>query len=162
MRIWGGLPTTGPAAPPSSPGRHRRAHPARRAQITPPFPPGRAGRMRHRLPAGERAGPPRRALAGLPQQARAGSRGALRADAGDLAGQLARAAPGEHIAFAIGARPIAPLGRLPDGAAGDGWRQRPARRRPGRRAGLPARLVPGGCVAAVPPGPGGPVDGPVR
>jgi hypothetical protein len=24
MRRWGGLPTTGPAAPPSSPGRHRR------------------------------------------------------------------------------------------------------------------------------------------
>ncbi len=51
----------------------------------------------------------RRALAGLPQQARAGGRVALRADAGYFAGQLARARD-EHIAFAIGARRIAPLG----------------------------------------------------
>jgi hypothetical protein len=70
-----------------------------------------------------RRGPPRRALAGLPQQARAGSRGALRAGAGYLAGQLARAARGEHIAFAVSARPIAPLGRLPDAAADDDWRE---------------------------------------
>ena len=39
------------------------------------------------------------------------------------AGYLARAARGEHIAFAIGAKRIAPLGRLLDGAAGDDWRE---------------------------------------
>ena len=79
--------------------------------------------MRRRRPAGEPAGPaaPR---AGRPAAAPPGREpGALRADAGYLAGQLARAAPGEHIAFAIGARPIAPLGRLPDGAAEDDWRE---------------------------------------
>jgi len=38
---------------------------------------------------------------------RAGIGRALRAGAGYLAGQLARAATGEHIAFAIGARRIA-------------------------------------------------------
>ena len=51
----------------------------------------------------------RRALAGLPARARAGRRVAMRADAGYFAGQLARAAHGEHVAFAIGARRIAPL-----------------------------------------------------
>ena len=34
---------------------------------------------------------------------------ALRAGTGYLAGQLARRRPGEHIAFAVSARPIAPL-----------------------------------------------------
>jgi hypothetical protein len=61
----------------------------------------------------------RRALAALPAAARAG-RVALRADAGYFAGQLARAAHDAHIAFAIGAKRIAPLWRLlaglPDGA----------------------------------------------
>ena len=71
------------------------AHPPAARRSRRPFPPGRAGR----------------------------EPGALRADAGYLAGQLARAAPGEHIAFAIGARPIAPQGGLPDGAAQDDWRQ---------------------------------------
>ncbi len=65
----------------------------------------------------------RRALAGLPQQARAGGRVALRAGAGYFAGQLARAARDEHIAFAIGARRIAPLWRLLDGVAEDDWRE---------------------------------------
>jgi len=153
------------------PGQRRRhpaltaiaGHPARRAEIPPPLPAraraaGGTGHPRAGAPA-----LPRRALAGLPQQARAGSRGALRADAGDLAGQLARAARGEHIAFAAGARRIAPLGRLPDGAARDDWREGGRhRRRPGRRAGSPARPVPGGYVAAAPPGPGGPVDGLLR
>ena len=46
---------------------------------------------------------------------------ALRADAGYFAGQLARAAHDEKIAFAIGARRIAPLWRLLDGIAGDDW-----------------------------------------
>jgi hypothetical protein len=64
----------------------------------------------------------RRALACLPQRARAGGRVALRADAGYFAGQLARAAHDEHIAFAIGARRIAPLWRLLDGIAEDDWR----------------------------------------
>ena len=55
----------------------------------------------------------RRALAALPQRARAGRRAAMRADAGYFAGALARAAHDERIRFAIGARRIAPLWRLP-------------------------------------------------
>ena len=63
----------------------------------------------------------RRALAVLPQQARASGRVALRADAGYFAGALARAAHDEHIGFAIGAKRIAPLWRLLAGLAEDGW-----------------------------------------
>jgi Transposase DDE domain group 1 len=63
----------------------------------------------------------RRALAGLPARARAGGRVAMRADAGYFAGQLARAAHEEHIAFAIGAKRIAPLWRLLDGIADEDW-----------------------------------------
>ena len=62
----------------------------------------------------------RRALACLPAAARAGRVG-LRADAGYFAGQLARAAHDAKIAFAIGARRIAPLWRLLDGIAEDAW-----------------------------------------
>jgi hypothetical protein len=62
----------------------------------------------------------RRALAALPAAARAGRVG-LRADAGYFAGQLARAAHDAHIAFAIGARRIAPLWRLLAGLADDAW-----------------------------------------
>jgi hypothetical protein len=62
----------------------------------------------------------RRALAALPAAVRAG-RVALRADAGYFAGQLARAAHEEKIAFAIGARRIAPLWRLLAGLADDAW-----------------------------------------
>jgi hypothetical protein len=62
----------------------------------------------------------RRALACLPAAARAGRVG-LRADAGYFAGQLARAAHDERIAFAIGARRIAPLWRLLDGIAEEDW-----------------------------------------
>jgi hypothetical protein len=62
----------------------------------------------------------RRALDALPRRARAG-RVAVRADAGYFAGQLARAAHDEHIAFAIGARRIAPLWRLLDGISDDDW-----------------------------------------
>ena len=134
MRIWGGLPTTG----------QRRRHqalavialePARRAQITPPFPPGRAGRRRHRPPAGGSAGP---AAAGTGREP-----GALRADVGYLAGQLARAAPAStaRSPSAPGGSPR--KGRLPDGATR-------------------GRLARGGYVAVVPAAPGGPVDGPVR
>jgi hypothetical protein len=64
----------------------------------------------------------RRALACLPRRVRAGGRVAMRADAGYFAGQLARAAHDEGIAFAIGARRIAPLWRLLDGIAEDDWR----------------------------------------
>src|SRR5260221_12989846 len=46
----------------------------------------------------------------------------MRADAGYFAGALARAAHDEHIAFAIGARRIAPLWRLLDGIGEDDWR----------------------------------------
>jgi hypothetical protein len=63
----------------------------------------------------------RRALACLPAATRAGGRVALRADAGYFAGQLARAAHDEHIAFAIGAKRIAPLWRLLGGIAEDDW-----------------------------------------
>jgi hypothetical protein len=62
----------------------------------------------------------RRALAALPAAARAG-RVALRADAGYFAGQLARAAHDEKIAFAIGAKRIAPLWRLLAGIAENDW-----------------------------------------
>jgi hypothetical protein len=63
----------------------------------------------------------RRALGCLPAAARASGRVALRADAGYFAGALARAAHDEKIAFAIGAKRIAPLWRLLDGLAGDAW-----------------------------------------
>ena len=59
----------------------------------------------------------RRALAALPERARAGGRVAARVDAGYFAGQVARAAHDEHIFFAIGARRIAPLWRLPAASA---------------------------------------------
>jgi Transposase DDE domain group 1 len=63
----------------------------------------------------------RRALAALPAAARASGRVGLRADAGYFAGQLARAAHDEKIAFAIGAKRIAPLWRLLAGLAEDDW-----------------------------------------
>jgi hypothetical protein len=63
----------------------------------------------------------RRALAALPRRARESGRVAMRADAGYFAGALARAAHGEHIAFAIGARRIAPLWRLLAGLADEDW-----------------------------------------
>jgi Transposase DDE domain group 1 len=63
----------------------------------------------------------RRALAGLPQQARASGQVAMRADAGYFAGALARAAHDEHVGFAIGAKRIAPLWRLLTGLAEDDW-----------------------------------------
>ncbi len=55
---------------------------------------------------------------GCPAAAWHSGRVALRADAGYFAGQLARAA---HIAFAIGAKRIAPLWRLLAGIAEDAW-----------------------------------------
>jgi hypothetical protein len=63
----------------------------------------------------------RRALAALPPRARASGRVAMRADAGYFAGQLARAAHDAKIAFAIGAKRIAPLWRLLAGIADDDW-----------------------------------------
>jgi len=63
----------------------------------------------------------RRALASLPERARQSGRVAMRADAGYFAGQLARAAHDAHIAFAIGAKRIAPLWRLLAGIAEDHW-----------------------------------------
>jgi hypothetical protein len=65
----------------------------------------------------------RRALGCLPEQARAGGRVGLRADAGYFAGRLARAAHDEHICFAIGAKRIAPLWRLLSGIAEEDWRE---------------------------------------
>jgi hypothetical protein len=61
-----------------------------------------------------------RALAALPARARAG-RIRLRADAGYFAGQLARAALFADVEFAIGARRTAPLWRLLDSVAAQGW-----------------------------------------
>jgi hypothetical protein len=63
----------------------------------------------------------RRALAGLPPQARGSGRVALRADAGYFAGALARTAHDKHISFAIGAKRIAPLWRLLAGIADEDW-----------------------------------------
>ena len=63
----------------------------------------------------------RRALGCLPAAARASGRVATRADAGYFAGQLARAAHDARIAFAIGAKRIAPLWRLLAGIAEDDW-----------------------------------------
>ena len=63
----------------------------------------------------------RRALASLPERARASGRVAMRADAGYFAGQLARAAHDAQISFAIGAKRIAPLWRLLAGIAEDDW-----------------------------------------
>jgi hypothetical protein len=63
----------------------------------------------------------RRALAALPHRVRASGRVAMRADAGYFAGQLARAAHDAKIAFAIGAKRIAPLWRLLAGIAEDDW-----------------------------------------
>jgi Transposase DDE domain group 1 len=63
----------------------------------------------------------RRALAALPAAARASGRVAMRADAGYFAGQLARAAHEEKIAFAIGAKRMAPLWRLLAGIPEDAW-----------------------------------------
>jgi hypothetical protein len=65
----------------------------------------------------------RRALAALPAAARASGRVAMRADAGYFAGALARAAHEEKIAFAIGAKRIAPLWRLLAGIAEDAWHE---------------------------------------
>lgn len=61
-----------------------------------------------------------RALAALPVPARAG-RIRVRADAGYFAGQLARACLFANVEFAIGARRTAPLWRLLDDVAADGW-----------------------------------------
>ena len=72
-------------------------------------------------PRASAAGLLRRALACLPRRARDSGRVALRADAGYFAGQLARAAHDEKIAFAIGAKRIAPLWRLLDGIAEEDW-----------------------------------------
>jgi hypothetical protein len=65
----------------------------------------------------------RRALAALPAAARQSGRVAMRADAGYFAGQLARAAHEEKIAFAIGAKRIAPLWRLLAGIAEQDWHE---------------------------------------
>ena len=65
----------------------------------------------------------RRALASLPERARRSGRVAMRADAGYFAGQLARAAHGAQIGFAIGAKRIAPLWRLLAGIAEDDWHE---------------------------------------
>jgi len=68
-----------------------------------------------------------RALAALPQAVRDGARAAgrkiaLRADAGYFAGDLARAAAGHRVEFAIGARRITSMWRALAGIADDAWR----------------------------------------
>lgn len=71
-------------------------------------------------PRATAAGLLKRALAGLPQRVCRGNV-ALRVDAGYFAGQLARAASEENIAFAIGAKRIAPLWRLLSGIGETDW-----------------------------------------
>ena len=68
-----------------------------------------------------------RALAALPQAVRdgaaaAGRKIALRADAGYFAGDLARAAAAEGMAFAIGAKRITSMWRALAGIPADAWR----------------------------------------
>ncbi len=68
-----------------------------------------------------------RALAALPRAVRegavaAGRKIALRADAGYFAGELARAAAKEDMAFAIGAKRIGSMWRALAGIPGDAWR----------------------------------------
>ena len=68
-----------------------------------------------------------RALAALPQAVRDGARAAgrriaLRADAGYFAGELARAAAKENMAFAIGAKRITSMWKALAGIAEDAWR----------------------------------------
>ena len=101
----------------------------------------------------------RRALACLPERARASGRVAMRADAGYFAGPLARAAHDAHIGFAIGAKRIAPLWRLLAGIAEEDWQRRSTwtmRRSPSPV--LPG-LVAGEHPAADPPGAPGPGPG---
>ena len=74
-------------------------------------------------PRATAAGLLRRALACLPRRARECGRVAVRADAGYFAGALARAAHEENIAFAIGAKRIAPLWRLLAGITEDDWHE---------------------------------------
>ncbi len=71
-------------------------------------------------PRATAAGLLKRALAGLPPRVCRGNV-ALRVDAGYFAGQLARAASQENIAFAIGAKRIAPLWRLLSGIGETDW-----------------------------------------
>jgi Transposase DDE domain group 1 len=68
-----------------------------------------------------------RALAALPQAVRdgaaaAGRKIALRADAGYFAGELARAAAAENMAFAIGAKRISSMWKALAGIGEDAWR----------------------------------------
>ena len=69
-----------------------------------------------------------RALAALPEAVRqgaaaAGRKIALRADAGYFAGQLARAAAGHGMVFAIGAKRITSMWKALAGIAEDAWRE---------------------------------------
>jgi len=144
MRIWGGLPTTGPVRR-----RHLAlaviaplAHPPAARRSRRPFPPGRAGCRRHRHPRASPPGLPRRALAVPPQRRRAEGRGRC----APAPASTSRSPPAPGRAPRQGGCRTAPPGRLVPGGR--------HRRRPGRRAGFPARLAPGRCAAAAPPGPG--------
>ena len=83
----------------------------------------------------------RRALAALPERARAGQV-RLRAGAGYFAGELARAAHFATIEFAIGAKRIAPLWRLLEGLAESAWTE--AIDMPARRSRWPTTARTGG------------------
>ena len=106
-----------------------------------------------------------RALAALPQAVRdgaaaAGRKIALRADAGYFAGELARAAAKENMAFAIGAKRIPSMWKA---LAADRRRCLAGRDRHGQRAGrrvaVPARRLARQHGAADPPGQAGPRSG---
>lgn len=80
-----------------------------------------------RLPCSDAARLLGRALAALPQAVRDGARAAgrkiaLRADAGDYAGELARAAAAENIVFAVGARRIPSMRTALAAIREDAWR----------------------------------------
>jgi hypothetical protein len=106
-----------------------------------------------------------RALAALPRAVRegaaaAGRKIALRADAGYFAGELARAAAKEDMAFAIGAKRIGSMWRALAGIPGDAWRD--AIEMDGAQVAVspykPADRA-GGHGAADPPGRAGPRAG---
>jgi hypothetical protein len=101
----------------------------------------------------------RRALAVLPERVRAGGRVAARADAGYFAGQAARAAHDEHIFFAIGAKRIAPLWRLPAASAKTAGTMPSTWTMPGSRWPITGRTGGPLTFPADPPGPPGPRPG---
>ncbi len=102
-----------------------------------------------------------RALAALPQAVRdgaaaAGRKIALRADAGYFAGELARAAAKEDMAFAIGAKRIPSMWKALGSISDDAWRDAVAWTARRSRSPRTGRGLAAGHGAADPPGQAGP------